>query len=46
MNISERESRELLYKRNKRKDRALEVSVIAMAGLVIVGVALIEWWRS
>lgn len=43
MNISERESRELLYKRNKRKDRALEVSVMAAAGLIIVVMAL-TWW--
>ena len=43
MNISERESRELLYKRNKRTDRALEVSVMATAGLIIVVLALI-WW--
>lgn len=38
--ITEKESRELLYKRNKRKDRALEISVMAAAGLIIVVMAL------
>lgn len=46
MNISEKESRELLYKPSKRVDRALEVSVMAMAGLVIVVIVLFAWWRS
>ena len=41
--ITEKESRELLYKRNKRKDRALEISVMAAAGLIIVVMAL-TWW--
>jgi len=51
MNQAERESREALYRlqelhgirRPSRKDRALEVSVMAAAGLVIVCVAL-AWW--
>lgn len=51
MNQTERESREALYglqelhgiRRTSRKDRVFEVSVMAMAGLVIVCVAL-AWW--
>lgn len=52
MNQTERESREALYglqelhgihRRKSRKDRVFEVSVMAMAGLVIVCVAL-AWW--
>lgn len=55
MNQTERESREALYglqelhgihRRKSRKDRAFEVSVIAFAGLVIVVLALVEWWRQ
>jgi len=47
MNQMERESREALYaiSRTRRTDRALEVSVMAAAGLVIVIVALSLWLR-
>jgi predicted nucleic acid-binding Zn ribbon protein len=41
--ITEKESRELLYKPKRRADRALEVSVMAAAGLIIVVMAL-TWW--
>jgi len=43
--MNERQSREAMYYPKRKQSRALEVSVIAMAGMIIVLVALSLWVR-